>query len=55
MKKAAQAVNRIGTAMEKMQRDKSQQLPCALFGGIAPFLEPWLEESLRARRRAASR
>ncbi len=49
IKKAAQAINRIGTALEKMQTDQSKSLPCCLFGGIAPFIEPWLDETLRQR------
>jgi glucosamine kinase len=49
MKKAAQAVNRVGAALEKMQDETKPPLRCCLFGGIAPFLEPWLAEELRAR------
>jgi glucosamine kinase len=49
MKKAAQAINRVGSALEKMHRDSRPALPCALFGGISPFIEPWLGEGLRAR------
>jgi hypothetical protein len=30
-----------------VKSDKS--LPCSLFGGIAPFLEPWLGEDLRSK------
>lgn len=46
MKKAAHAVDRVGFAMLKLQQD--HRLPCCLFGGIAPFIEPWLDEELRA-------
>lgn len=49
MKKAAQAVNRVGAALEKMHRETEHALPCSLFGGISPFIEPWLGEELRAR------
>jgi glucosamine kinase len=52
MKKAAQAVNRIAVALEKNHHSKEPQespLRCCLFGGIAPFLEPWLGEELRSR------
>lgn len=48
MKKAAHAVDRIGTALHKMQVDQQKPLPCCLFGGIAPFIEPWLCEELRS-------
>jgi glucosamine kinase len=49
MKKAAIAVNRIGSALEKLHHHNKQPLPCSLFGGISPFIEPWLGEDLRAR------
>ncbi len=49
MKKAALAINHVGTALEKLHEEKSHPLPCALFGGVAPFIEPWLGETLRAR------
>ncbi len=48
MKKAAHAVDRVGLALIKLQRDRDHPLPCSLFGGIAPFIEPWLCEELRA-------
>lgn len=47
MKKAAHAVDRVGNALMKMQRDRGKHLPCSLFGGIAPFIEAWLCEELR--------
>jgi glucosamine kinase len=49
MKKAALAVNRVGAALEKKHAHKTHPLPCALFGGISPFIEPWLGEELRTR------
>jgi glucosamine kinase len=49
MKKAALAVNRLAHAMEKIHINKNHPLPCCLFGGIAPFIEPWLGDELRAR------
>ncbi len=49
MKKAARAVDRIGTTLEKIQQQQDVSLPCCLFGGIAPFIEPWLSSSLRDR------
>ena len=48
IKKAAHAVDRISSALIKMQANPSEPLPCALFGGIAPFIEPWLGEDLRS-------
>ncbi len=47
MKKAAHAVDRVATALIKMQTLREKPLPCSLFGGIAPFIEPWLSEELR--------
>ena len=35
--------------MEKKAIDKTKPLPVALFGGIAPFLRPWLSTSLQDR------
>lgn len=48
MKKAAHAVDKIGLGLLKMQTNRETPLPCILFGGIAPFLEPWLSADLRA-------
>ncbi|MEO8402632.1 MAG: BadF/BadG/BcrA/BcrD ATPase family protein [Gammaproteobacteria bacterium] len=47
MKKAAHAIDRVSTALFKMQLTHEKRLPCSLFGGIAPFIEPWLAEELR--------
>lgn len=47
MKKAAHAIDRIGYALAKQSEEK-KYLPCCLFGGIAPFIEPLLSEELRA-------
>ena len=49
LKKSAHAINRIATGLEKTQKNRDKLLPCCLFGGIAPFIEPWLDEELRAR------
>lgn len=48
MKKAAHEIDRIMIALEKAHGHGKKPLPCCLFGGIAPFLEPWLSEELRA-------
>lgn len=49
IKKAAHAVEKISTALIKTQQNKEETVGYCLFGGIAPFIEPWLHESLRAR------
>lgn len=48
MKKAAHAIDRIAAALTKMRINPGEMLPCSLVGGIAPFIEPWLNEDLRA-------
>lgn len=48
MKKAAHAIDRVGTGLLRLQKNKKEMLPCSLFGGIAPFLEPLLSEELRS-------
>lgn len=47
IKKAAHAVDRIGIALMKLQKERARHLPCSLFGGMAPFIEPWLCDELR--------
>jgi glucosamine kinase len=47
MKKAAHAVDRIHHALAKIRQDDHAAFPICLFGGIAPFLEPWLSDALR--------
>lgn len=46
MRQAAREVDRIGEALTAKTR---KTLPCALLGGLAPSLEPWLGEDLRSR------
>jgi glucosamine kinase len=48
MKKAAHAVDRVAHALAKIRNENTESLPICLFGGIAPFLEPWLSEELRS-------
>lgn len=48
IKKAAKAINQIDEALMRMQQ-KQIPLPCCLFGGLAPFIEPWLYENLNNR------
>lgn len=49
MKKAAHAVDRVAIALVKAQTEtkNGEPLHCCLFGGIAPFIEPWLDEEVR--------
>ncbi|MES2218035.1 MAG: BadF/BadG/BcrA/BcrD ATPase family protein [Pseudomonadota bacterium] len=49
MRQAAQAVDSVAAALEKLHPENSQPLPCCLFGGIAPFIEPWLAPDLQTR------
>lgn len=49
LKSAARAIDAVGSAIYAQQQDKSNPLPCAMTGGIAPFLEPYLGHALRAR------
>ncbi len=48
MKKAAHEIDRIAVGLGKIRADKELLLPCSLMGGIAPFIETWLSEELRA-------
>jgi glucosamine kinase len=45
-REAAGEVDRIGRALAAKSR---RPLPCCLLGGLGRFIEPWLEEALRAR------
>jgi len=47
MKKAAHAIDRIGHTITKLHGIHNKSLPCCLFGGIAPFIEPLLNEDFR--------
>lgn len=47
IKKAAHEIDHVGEALFKLQKQHDRHLPCSLFGGIAPFIEPWLSENLR--------
>lgn len=49
LKRAALALDQIGYALERAQTANSHALPCAMVGGVAPFLEPHLGFSLRSR------
>ena len=51
MQQAACAIDEIGLALYKAQKQKNYSLPCSLVGGVASFLEPYLGETLRARLR----
>lgn len=49
LQQAAQAIDRIGYALEAKQRHHDEPLACSLVGGIAPFLHPFLSAPLRSR------
>jgi glucosamine kinase len=46
---AGRALDAVGSALHARQDDKTISLPCALTGGIAPFIEPYLGNAVRAR------
>lgn len=46
---AAKEIDKVGSALQKQIQTKDKILPCCLFGGIAPFIEPWLGEQLKSR------
>jgi len=47
IQQAAREIDRLGAALAAQSLD--QTLPCSLLGGLAPFIEPYLGEPLRAR------
>jgi glucosamine kinase len=49
IRSAAKAIDNVSAAMKKRAIDKNIILPVSLFGGIAPFLRPWLSEDLQKR------
>lgn len=51
LKRAAEEIDRVGDALQRAQTDPDANLPCSLIGSIAPFLEPHLNKTLRARLR----
>jgi glucosamine kinase len=46
IQRAAKEIDKVGHAL--MQRGENS-LPCSLFGGIASYIEPWLEKALREK------
>lgn len=48
LKKAAHAIERVVLALDKSRPKLADPLPLCLVGGIAPFIEPWLNEHVRA-------
>lgn len=48
IQRAAKEIDRIGMVLTKYT-EGGQTLPCALFGGLAPFVQPWLSDELKAR------
>lgn len=49
LQEAAQHVDAIASVLLKSQPDLSAQLPCALVGGIATFIQPYLSQALHSR------
>lgn len=49
MQRAGAEIDAIAEALRKKNPNQKAQLPYCLFGGIAPFLKPWLSEELRSR------
>jgi hypothetical protein len=47
IQQAAREIDRLAATLSAQSIDKA--LPCSPLGGLAPFIEPWLEESLRRR------
>ncbi|MGA8660400.1 MAG: BadF/BadG/BcrA/BcrD ATPase family protein [Chthoniobacterales bacterium] len=47
IQQAAREIDRLAVALAAQSVDKG--LPCSLLGGLAPFIEPWLGETLRTR------
>lgn len=48
LKQAAKMIDNIGLALEKQQQTQSI-LPCCLLGGLASFIEPWVDARLKER------
>jgi glucosamine kinase len=46
---AANEIDLVGAALQAKQNNSTRPLPCAMMGGIAPFLLPYLSDALRAR------
>lgn len=49
LKQASRMIDHIGYALEINQVDQQIVLPCALVGGVAPFLKPYLDYRLQKR------
>jgi glucosamine kinase len=52
MQKAAASLEMVAEALARAQTQSETPLPCALIGGVAPFLVPYLKAPLRERLRA---
>lgn len=46
---AAREIDAVGAALVAKQKNPTRPLPCAMIGGIAPFLMPYLGDALQAR------
>lgn len=49
IQQAAAAVDDIAQALLQQQQNPQQPLSCCLFGGISPFIQPWLSPEFRHR------
>lgn len=49
IKEAAAAINEVSRALQKRAVDKTEAIPVCLFGGVAPFIRPWLAQELQDR------
>lgn len=46
---AAREIEAVGAALLAQQKNPAKPLPCAMVGGVAPFLQPYLQQTLRDR------
>ncbi|MAZ78218.1 MAG: hypothetical protein CMF39_06025 [Legionellaceae bacterium] len=49
IREGADQIDKVGAALDLCVQDKSKIMPCSLFGGIAPYIQPWLGSTLRKR------
>lgn len=49
IREAADNIDKVGAALNLCVQHKSKMMPCSLFGGLAPFVQPWLGPELRQR------
>ncbi|MBS0350237.1 MAG: ATPase [Proteobacteria bacterium] len=49
IERAAREIDEIAAAMERRLPAENVRLPCSLLGGVAPFVQPKVEEALKSR------